>query len=111
MPPDEDRAKYFDEHYLELATNPPAFGHFQMTITSDALDKRWNWLQTLRTLVTPNVQDTVPTSLSPYRVITAELPRQIVSDMREYLGQHNLILPEMDIVCAFAPELLYVTWD
>lgn len=111
LPLGEDRASYFNEHYSELATNPPAFGHFHFDMVLAALDNHWDWQQTLRSLISATAKEAVPTPTPLYASISADLPTRIVHDMRAYLIPYGLELPEMNVVCSFAPELLYVVWD
>lgn len=110
-PPGADQADYFDQNYLELAQNPPAFGFYHFSMVLAALNRHLDWQQALRTLITPESKDAAPLTRQPYPAITVDLPSRIVSDLRADLRPYGLELPEVQIICEFAPELLFVVWD
>jgi hypothetical protein len=54
-PPSAIPADYFDQHYPELAQNPPAFGYYHFSMVSATLPQPLSWSEALRTLITPNI--------------------------------------------------------
>lgn len=73
-PPGADQADYFDQNYLELAQNPPAFGFYHFSMVLAALNRPLDWQQALRTLITPEAKDAAPLTRQPYPAITVDLP-------------------------------------
>lgn len=104
-------ADYFDQYYSELAQDPPAFGYYHFSMVSAALAQPLSWPEALRTLITPDIVEAAPLAAEPYPAISVDLPPRIVRDLRADVKPYGLHLPEIQITCAFAPELQFVVWD
>lgn len=111
VPDGEERSSYFDEHYRDLVSNPPAYGHFQFSMVLNALEEQWTFAQALQGLITPQAVEAPYPRSKPYPEITSDLPYQIISDMRRYLVGYGVELPEIEVVRSFSPNLQFVTWE
>lgn len=87
LPPGESRSDYFDGHFEELTSNPPAYGHYQFSMVHSAMAEITDFHQALRTLITPESREITSTpAASLYHEVNPELPARIVDDLRDYLA-------------------------
>lgn len=112
LPNGEDRAQYFDAHYMELAQDPSAYGHYQFSMVLMALEKNTSLQVALQTHISPEAKDfAMKNSLGQYGSVDAELPQRIVKDMRKFLALFGVVLPEMQVTCSYSPMIEFVRWD
>ncbi len=111
VPADQDRVQYLNKHFQELGNNPAAYGHYQFSMVKAALERPLDFPQALRTLVTPRASDGATIPLAPDFPLDDQLPYRIVDDMRKTLAAYGLRLPEVQLVCAYAPALQFVLWE
>ncbi len=111
VPHGESRSEYFDTHYQELASNPPAYGHYQFSMLMTALEEQLGLAEALRIFITPQANEATPPSTSPYPSISPDLPGQIVNDMSAYLAPYGVDFPEIQVIRSYSPNIEFTTWD
>lgn len=111
LPPGEERSRYFNTHYVELGSNPPAYGHYQLGMLLEVLEQPMNLQQALGSLVTPEVREGTLANPPTDVVVDSDLPHRTVNDMREHLAAYGVKLPELQVVCSYSPMIQFVQWD
>ncbi len=110
VPANEDRAVYLNLHHQELA-DPASYAHYQFNMVRAALAHPLDFSQALKKLITPQANDGTTIPLSPDFPLDEDLPYRTVEDMRRTLAAYDVHLPEVQIICMYAPAIQFVTWD
>jgi hypothetical protein len=111
VPQGENRSDYFDRHYAELGSNPPAYGHYQFSMVLNALEEKLGLTEVLRMYIMPQATEGTAPSTSPYLSISPDLPIQIVHDMKDYLAPFGVDLPDIRVIRSYSPNIEFVDWD
>lgn len=110
VPAGRDRGEYFDMRYDKLVNSATGFSQYLFSMALNAITARRAWLESLR-MLNPVAHNADPPPVGPYAAINPELPRQIVSDMRDYLRPFGVKVPDIEFECTFGYQLQCVTWD
>ncbi len=110
VPANEDRAVYLERHHQEL-TDPASYAHYQFNMVRSAMAHPLDFSQALKRLITPQANDGTTIPLAPDFPLDEDLPYRTVEDMRRTLAAYDVHLPEVQIVCMYAPAIQFVTWD
>jgi hypothetical protein len=97
VPEGEDPAVWFQEHYDDPMPIL-AYGYFQEQMVLAAQAKQLDLATVLRTLITPTAIAGVLNRPEPYPTLHADLPFQIVDDMRSFLAPYGVELPAMRVI-------------
>ncbi len=111
VPEGVDRGQYFDARYDKLVRSATGFSQYLFTIALDAINTPRPWLEAVRGLINPVAHNADVDPVGPYAAINADLPKQIVADMRDYLRPFGVKLPEIEIESEFGYQLQSVTWE
>ena len=111
VPPDRDRRTFFRRHYQEVSADPTAFAHFQFSIALENLQQPVEFPVALRTLISPDASDGNTIPLSPDIPMEETLPYFSVGDIAKTVSAYGLSMPEIQVICAYAPALQFVQWD
>ncbi len=109
--PDQNPSAYFDTHYEELAGNLPAQTYLQFSWMLQALDRPLDLAQVLRSDITQDGLAVDPPPPLAYPEVQAGLPLRIIPDMRAMLGRYGVRLPEVGVICAYSPEIQFVSFE
>ncbi len=110
VPANEDRAVYLSRHRQELSA-PASYAHYQFNMVRSAMSHPLDFSQALKKLITPQANDGTTIPLSPDFPLDADLPYRTVEDMRRTLAAYDVHLPEIQVICMYAPAIQFVTWD
>jgi hypothetical protein len=110
VPPYEDRPAYVNHHFQELS-DPTSYAHLQFNMVVSALDRPLEFSAALQRLVSAQASDGVTIPISPDLPIDENLPYRLVEEMRKTLQAYNLPIPEVQVVCMYAPAIQFVTWE
>lgn len=108
--PDEDPAEYFDAHYGETVQHPSEFAYIHFRWAVDALERRPDFLATLRSLVTPEARTAPAIAPRFYPDIDPDLPMLIIPDMRALLAEFEVELAPVELVRGFSRALQFVSF-
>ncbi len=109
--PDQDPPTFFDTHYDQFASNLPAQTYLQLTWVLDAVDRPVDLPQVLTAQITQDALAVAPPPPLAYPEVQAGLPLRIIPDVRTLLARYRVRLPEVAVVCAYSPEIQYVSFE
>jgi hypothetical protein len=110
VPAGDDPAVWFEQHYDDPMPIL-AYAYFQDQMVLAAQAKQLNLFTALHTLITPTASTAVANHIEPYPALDAELPFQIVDDMRLFLGPYGVELPTVRVIREFSPGIQFVSRD
>jgi hypothetical protein len=99
---------YFNQNYAQLRSDTRKMGYFHLSFFLSALRKNIDFYTALKTYIYPEAVQPYYTGPLPYLKLDADLPSQIVADMRRYLKPYGVEMPPTSLVVESTPLLQFV---
>ncbi|MTI47878.1 MAG: hypothetical protein FH761_08555 [Firmicutes bacterium] len=101
--------KFFNENYHKLAENPLEYGYFQFYLVVNSLEKSDKLYDVIKNRIWDDIEYFEPNYCIEYENINEKLPKEIINDLRDYLKEFGMHLPDISVQKKSTPYIQYVS--